>query len=508
MPEYSIIGGLSLQELKTVQEILGHCEKLERAQLFGSRAMNTHKPTSDVDLALFDDSLSRSDVNALKIAFEDSALPHTFDLVLHHSIKEPELLAHIQRRAVNVYRKDFYLSEDGEWVPEGWTRTYLGNVSRIKQYGYTESACENEVGPRFLRITDIQNDFVDWHTVPYCPISESDYKKYKLKIGDLLIARTGNSTGAVTTIKDKVDAVFASYLIRFKPNFNKVDFRFLDFLTRSRLWTSFVNSVKKGSAQGGANANDFAAFPIKLPPLPEQKSIADVLGSLDDKIELLREQNETLEALAQTLFKRWFIDFNFPDKNGNSYKDSGGKMIPSELGDIPDGWKVGKLSEAVNVRYGKNHKALNDGGYPCYGSGGIMRYVERTLCDNESVLIPRKGTLSNLMYVREPFWSMDTMFFTEFRQDNFVKYFYLLMERVDLEEMNVGSAVPSMTTAVLNEMQLIYPDAFNLRDFEELCERLYAKTESNTEQIETLTQLRNTLLPKLMKGEIRIPIKS
>ena len=117
-------------------------------------------------------------------------------------------------------------------------------------------------------------------------------------------------------------------------------------------------------------------------------------------------------------------------------------MIASEFGEIPQGWIVGKLGEAVNVKYGKDHKSLSVGTYPCYGSGGIMRYVDKTLCSNESVLIPRKGTLSNLMYVREPFWSVDTMFFTEFKRDNFVKYFYLRMKRVDLVEMNVGSAVP------------------------------------------------------------------
>ncbi len=119
MPKYSNIGGLNSKELKKVQSILGDCENLQRAQIFGSRAINTHKTTSDVDLALFGEHLSRLDVNTLKIAFEDSLLPYTFDLVLHHTIKEPELLTHIQRRGIDVYRKGFSLSEDGEWIPEG-----------------------------------------------------------------------------------------------------------------------------------------------------------------------------------------------------------------------------------------------------------------------------------------------------------------------------------------------------------------------------------------------------
>ena len=101
-------------------------------------------------------------------------------------------------------------------IPEGWVETTLGDISSRQQYGYTESASNEKVGPKFLRITDIQNDFISWNKVPYCPISDEDFTKYKLQVGDVVIARTGNSTGATATIKDKINAVFASYLIRFQ----------------------------------------------------------------------------------------------------------------------------------------------------------------------------------------------------------------------------------------------------------------------------------------------------
>ena len=120
MPSLDSKCGLSSKELESILQILTSCAALKRAQLFGSRAMNTHRPTSDVDLALFGSDLLRSDINKLKIAFEDSLLPYTFDLITHSEIKEPELLAHIQRRGVDLYREGFYLSDDGEWIPEGW----------------------------------------------------------------------------------------------------------------------------------------------------------------------------------------------------------------------------------------------------------------------------------------------------------------------------------------------------------------------------------------------------
>ncbi|PIY32425.1 MAG: restriction endonuclease subunit S, partial [Bacteroidetes bacterium CG_4_10_14_3_um_filter_42_6] len=158
-------------------------------------------------------------------------------------------------------------------------------------------------------------------------------------MGDVVIARTGNSTGATSTIK-------------------QADFRFIDFLLRSAFWKGFVKSIKGGSAQGGANAKNFAEFPILLPSLPEQKAIADVLTSFDDKIELLRQQNQTLEEMAQTLFKEWFVYFRFP---------GAGKMVDSELGMIPEGWKVDNIGQYVNIKGGTTPSTKN----PDYWDGKI-----------------------------------------------------------------------------------------------------------------------------------------
>jgi len=239
-------------------------------------------------------------------------------------------------------------------IPKGWTITTLGEVAENIAYGYTESSSQEKVGPKFLRITDIQDDFISWDSVPYCPISKEDHDKYRLEIGDVVIARTGNSTGATATIKDDIDAVFASYLIRFKIDKKRADFRFIDFLLRSEMWKGFVKSVKGGSAQGGANARNFAEFPVLLPHTAEQKAIAAVLSALDDKIELLRKQNKTLESIAQTLFKRWFVDFEFPNEKGKPYKSSGGKIVGSTLGKIPAGWQVGRLADEFQIIMGQS----------------------------------------------------------------------------------------------------------------------------------------------------------
>lgn len=111
----------------------------------------------------------------------------------------------------------------------------------------------------------------------------------------------------------------------------------------------------------------------------------------------------------------------------------------------------------MTVSYGKDHKNLEEGIIPCYGSGGIMRYVNKSLYRGESVLIPRKGSLQNVLYINENFWTLDTMFFTKMKIPNLAKYAYFYVKSLDLVNMNVGSAVPSMTTAVLNSLEMPLP---------------------------------------------------
>lgn len=167
-------------------------------------------------------------------------------------------------------------------------------------------------------------------------------------------------------------------------------------------------------------------------------------------------------------------------------------------------WRLGQLSELISVKYGKDHKKLEDGDYPVYGSGGIMRFAECPLYNGESVLIPRKGTLNNVMYVNEAFWSVDTMFYTEMLIPNVAKYVFHYLKGIDLASLNAGSAVPSMTTNILNAMQLYIPDPTTLANFEDLVKPMYQTIQENNKQSSSLASLRDALLPKLMSGELDV----
>ena len=241
---------------------------------------------------------------------------------------------------------------------------------------------------------------------------------------------------------------------------------------------SFANQV--GVPALSQPLKNFRQIEISIPTLKEQKKIASIIESMNGKIERNTAINDNLEQQAQAIYTQYFIKNKAPN------------------------WKLGQLSDLVLVKYGKDHKKLADGIYPVYGSGGIMRYVERPLYTGESVLIPRKGTLNNVTYVNGSFWSVDTMFYTEMLHPNVAKYVYLFLKSRDLASLNAGSAVPSMTTNILNAMQIYIPDKKVLAYFEEAVSPLYLTIQKNEEQSSTLVELRDALLPKLMSGELDV----
>lgn len=299
-----------------------------------------------------------------------------------------------------------------------------------------------------------------------------------LSKGDIIISARG-TVGELAIIPSDMAFNQSCYGLRAK---DFVDSTFLYYLLKQSV--NILKHNTHGSVFDTITRETFENISVKLPPLPTQQKITRILSSLDDKIELNNKINTNLEQQAGALFKNWFVDF----------EPFGGKM--------PEGWKVGKLSELINVKYGKDHKKLDDGNYPVYGSGGIMRYVDQFLYDKESVLIPRKGTLNNVFYINEPFWSVDTMFYTEMKKENIAKYVYFFVKGKDLSAMNAGSAVPSMTTEILNAIEVVIPSDEYLEKFENIVSPMFKQIKQCIIENEKLVSIRDTLLPKLMNGEI------
>ena len=303
-----------------------------------------------------------------------------------------------------------------------------------------------------------------------------------LHAGDVLINSTGTGTaGRVAQIFEvPVPTTIDGHMILIRPT-DEIDTLYYGYAIKG--YQKKIESLAEGST-GQTEINRQRLQDEIIIRFPKdkhiQKSIGIFLLRIDEKIKNNEQINNNLEQQAKAIYQQMFIE----NRNAN--------------------WKEGKLSDLVTVKYGKDHKKLDDGCYPVYGSGGIMRYVEKPLYTGESVLIPRKGTLNNVMYVNGAFWSVDTMFYTEMLRPNIAKFVYHFVKGKDLASLNAGSAVPSMTTNILNAMQLYIPDDETLCIFEETVTPMYAQMQENEKQSVNLAKLRDTLLPRLMSGELDV----
>ncbi len=293
-------------------------------------------------------------------------------------------------------------------------------------------------------------------------------------------------------------------IIRVNKNFWHPYFIYLFF--QSHLFKKQISRLISGSAQPQLPISILETVNIPQLTLDEQKEIIFNIKSIDQKIQINNQINQELEAMAKTLYDYWFVQFDFPDQNGNPYKSSGGKMVYNDQlkREIPEGWGVKNLSNFITIKNGKDHKDLSDGNYPVYGSGGLMRKVEDYIFEGESVLIPRKGTLNNIMYVDEKFWTVDTMFYTDMKIDYAALYTYFSIKDIDFTKLNTGTGVPSMTASILYQLQILNPNADILKNFDELVRTTYRMIFDNRKQNQELTQLRDWLLPMLMNGQFTI----
>ena len=354
---------------------------------------------------------------------------------------------------------------------------------------------KSSCGISTLSAKSVKNGFIDYSQCYF--ISEDEYKKFMVrgfpKKGDILLT-TEAPLGLVAKL-DRNDVAVAQRLLTLRGKKGLLDNDYLLYYLQSSAGQAALKARESGTTVTGIKQAEFRKIELLLPSIDNQKRIASILSSLDEKIKNDAQINHNLEAQAQAIFKSWFVDFE-PFQNG--------KFIDSELGSIPEGWRAGTLKEMLDIRYGKDHKKLSAGTIPVYGSGGLMRLADKALYSGESVLIPRKGTLNNVMRVSGDFWTVDTMFYSVPKCKGAIKFAFHVLRNMDLASMNSGSAVPSMTTDILNSIDIVVPPESVLASFEETTSALWNLDEANLRESNRLASLRDALLPKLMSGEIDV----
>lgn len=426
-------------------------------------------------------------------------------------------------------------------------------------YGLTASASAIAAGPRFLRITDIVGQGIDWGSVPSVVCSAEEAVKYRLHHGDVVIARTGATTGYSAYVSNPPEAVFASYLVRLRVSEDN-DPRYVAYALKSSFFWEWIASVMdEKAAQPNASASTMAMALLPKPSKDRQAEIARILGSLDDKIDLNRRMCATLEEMARAIFRSWFVDFDpvrakvaaiaegrdperaamaaisgkrdeadldtLPPETLTSLRATAALFPPSfsdsELGEIPDGWMIKTLTEEFDVVMGQSPPGETyntDGeGLPFYQgrSDFGFRFPRRRVHCTAPTRRARPG--DTLMSVRAPVGTINMA--TEecaigrgvgsFRHTSGASAYtyeavHSYAERFETFDSE-GTVFGSVSKADLARMHVVSPCIRVVHHYEERVAALFQMIETLDGQSRAIAALRDTLLPKLLSGEVVVP---
>lgn len=341
--------------------------------------------------------------------------------------------------------------------------------------------------------------------------------------GDIVLPHRG-AIGEVALIGPEFPRVIlSSSMMKFRPDPARADGEFLYYFLKSKAGRSeilrFASQV--GTPGIGQPLTSLRQFRVPVPPVSIQKRIARTLSSIDDKIELNRRMNETLEAMAQAIFRDWFVDFGPTRRKLAGITDPveimGGlttdptraaeqaDLFPAVFRDngLPDGWNDHLVEEALTLAYGKSltKTVRGKGEVPVYGSGGINGTHSAALVRGPGIIVGRKGTVGSLYWEDRDFFPIDTVFYVEPKRP--LAFCYYLLQTLGLEKMNTDAAVPGLNRSNVYRLTAPY-DEPTTEAFAALVDVLRSRIGHNEFERQTLAATRDLLLPKLMSGEIRL----
>ena len=389
-------------------------------------------------------------------------------------------------------------------IPDNWKWVIINDISEFITNGVhtpTSTEDDNGFGLHCLRITDLkENGNIDYANLPYClRIVEGDYDK-KLKKDDIYFSFTGNNLGKRYIVKEtREDTVFAHYFVRWHPIL--VDPYYIYYVTHSKIYDYFITANKHGSTQPNLKVMDLKRFPIPLCDLNIQRKISKILKNIDEKIELNNKTNDNLFELGDTLYKEFY----------SQYENR-----------LPNGYKYLNLNE-VSVNFDAKRKPMSSrereqhkGKYPYYGATSIIDYVDDYIFNDTYLLMGEDGTVKTsegypvLQYIWGKNWINNH---AHVLQGTIISTEHLMfaLRKKNIEALITGAVQPKINQVNMNKIKVIIgTDEINKR-FEDEIKVIVAKIKENIIENEILEQLRDTLLPKLMNGEIdldKIEIKS
>ena len=481
---------------------------------YGSRVRWNARPQSDLDLVAFASPEQRSAVLQLREAFEKSPLPFSVDLLIWDDLPE-SFHGNIKSEYV-VMQLAGERSTDNKWpvvpVSEVATAIIGGTPSR--------------------KVAEFWNGNIPWATARDVAavqarrlyqaqerITKQGLESSAAKLmpeGTVIITSRG-TVGALAQLGEEM--AFNQTCYALLPN-HRLDNLFLYYALSATL--EEMRGLTYGTVFETITRRTFENWEIPLPPLPEQRAIAHVLGSLDDKIELNRRMNETLEEMARALFKSWFVDFDpvrakmegrwrrgesLPGLPADLYDLFPGRLADSELGQIPEGWEVKMLGDVIELAYGKALKAgdRKGGDIPVYGSNGQVGWHDEKLVDGPGIVVGRKGNPGIVTWSHTDFFPIDTAFYIVPQgSDLSLLFLFFALTYQGLPSVSADSAVPGLNRnlAYMNKQNI--PDRTIIDAFSFHAASIFARRHCLEEESRALAAQRDALLPGLVSGQVRV----
>jgi type I restriction enzyme S subunit len=409
-------------------------------------------------------------------------------------------------------------------LPKGWTENTLKELIKIKggkRLPKGQSLVLMKTNHPYIRITDLDNNSVKKGQLQFITNDVfSIISRYIVNTNDIILSIVG-TVGLVSLIDSYLNnANLTENCVKLTPlDKEYLYYKYFFYYLISNNGQYEINKNTVGAVQKKLPIYGIENIKIYLPSLIEQKAIADILSSFDNKIELLKEQNKTLETMAQAIFKEWFVKFNYPNATG--------EMIDSEIGKIPKDWKIGKIKDVGKIICGKTPSKFNEKNY-----GNEVQFIKIPDMHNNIFIL---NTIDNLSKIgadsqKNKYLSKGSIcisciatvglvaittttsqtnqqinsiipineFCTEFI------YFSLIKLKQYLSNLGSGTVTLNVNTTTFSNIEIIIPNETNIGNFNKIVNPMFNKIKNNTFQIQALQNTRDTLLPKLMNGKLRI----
>ena len=430
-------------------------------------------------------------------------------------------------------KKRFKQSEIG-LIPEDWELKTLKEICLQEKGSVISGPFGSNIGSRFfvekgipvIRGNNLTTDFTKFVDNGFVFITEEKANELHTwaEHDDLVFTAAGTlGQVAIVPFKRKYEKyIISNKQLRARLDKKKVIPLFAFYWFQSKKMVAFVNVRNTGSTIPLINLAVLKSLPLPFPLIEEQKAIVEILYAIDSKIELNQQMNGVLEAVGQAVFKRWFIDFEFPNEEGKPYKSSGGEMIYDKIlsKEIPASWTTRALNE-ISTNFDSKRVPLSSrerekikGVYPYYGAVGVVDYINQFLFDGTYLLMSEDGVyvinengFPTLQLVRGRFWVNNH---AHVLQGNGIstELLFLLVKNTNVQSIVTGAVQPKINQGNMNTLKFTIPDEKCKRVIENFANKIFTKIIRNSEQNQTLSQVRDNLLPKLMSGKIRVPMES